>query len=116
MARKLRQPTQADHAAVAEAQKFPGLAGMDLAKVVTRTEMGGWTTGDWDLVSGYATTDPAAAAFHVVAYDFGVKHNILRLLAERGWLQAGGNVLASNVLGLSAVWIGHRLAVLWQGA
>jgi CrcB protein len=38
------------------------------------------------------------------------------LLAERGWLQAGGNVVASNVLGLSAVWIGHRLAILWQGA
>ena len=70
--------------AVAAAQKFGGLAGMDLAKVVTRADVGTWTEGCWDIVNGYSETDPAAAEFHVVAYDFGVKHNILRLLADRG--------------------------------
>ena len=68
--------------ALAKAQQFPGLAGMDLAKVVTRTDTGGWTQGSWDIVKGYA--EPNAQDFHVVAYDFGVKHNILRLLTDRG--------------------------------
>ncbi len=68
--------------ALAKAQEFPGLAGMDLAKVVTRQDTGGWTQGSWDIVQGYA--EPNAQDFHVVAYDFGVKHNILRLLADRG--------------------------------
>lgn len=68
--------------ALAQALEFPGLTGMDLAKVVTRTDTGGWTQGSWDIVKGYA--EPDAQDFHVVAYDFGVKHNILRLLADRG--------------------------------
>jgi len=72
--------TDADKA-VAEARAFPGLAGMDLAKVVTVDEPYEWKDGGWAL-SGY---QPAAdAKFHVVAYDFGVKHNILRMLAARG--------------------------------
>ena len=70
--------------AVAQAQAFPGLAGMDLAKVVTG-EQRPWTETDWDLVDGYGVQqEPAAQDFHVVAYDFGVKRNILRLLASRG--------------------------------
>lgn len=68
--------------AVAMAKSFPGLAGMDLAKEVTRRETTTWNQGVWDLDEGYPVTD--ATDFHVVAYDFGVKHNILRLLAERG--------------------------------
>jgi carbamoyl-phosphate synthase small subunit len=69
-------------AAVAQARAFPGLAGMDLAKVVTAAESYGWSEGEWKLGAGYsAAKNPR---FHVVAYDFGVKRNILRMLAERG--------------------------------
>jgi len=68
--------------ALANARDFPGLAGMDLAQVVTRSDTGGWTQGSWDIEHGYA--EHAPSEFHVVAYDFGVKHNILRLLTDRG--------------------------------
>lgn len=68
-------------AAIAQAKAFPGLAGMDLAKVVTVKEAYDWTQGEWTL-TGYVPAKEAR--FHVVAYDFGVKHNILRMLAERG--------------------------------
>jgi carbamoyl-phosphate synthase small subunit len=69
-------------AAVAKARAFPGLAGMDLAKVVTVAKPYAWTEGEWRLGKGYVPqADPK---FHVVAYDFGVKRNILRMLAERG--------------------------------
>jgi carbamoyl-phosphate synthase small subunit len=68
--------------ALAAAQAFPGLAGMDLAKVVSAREAYDWKQGDWNLSQGYAPAPEAR--FHVVAYDFGVKHNILRLLAARG--------------------------------
>ena len=68
--------------AIAEAKSFPGLKGMDLAKEVTVKESYKWTESDWVLGQGYGQlTD---AKFKVVAYDFGVKRNILRLLAERG--------------------------------
>lgn len=69
------------------ARSFPGLAGMDLAKVVSVTEPYEWTQREWALdkgdgAPGYRTlTEPR---FHVVAYDYGVKFNILRMLAERG--------------------------------
>ena len=69
-------------AAVAQARAFPGLAGMDLAKVVSATERYDWKQGEWALEGGY--TDRADGRFHVVAYDYGVKYNILRMLAERG--------------------------------
>jgi carbamoyl-phosphate synthase small subunit len=69
-------------AAVAQARAFPGLAGMDLAQVVTVDKSYAWTEGEWKLGSGYAT--PEKQHFHVVAYDFGVKRNILRMLASRG--------------------------------
>jgi len=69
--------------AIAAARAFPGLKGADLAKVVTVKEAYRWTEGSWDLAKGYVTPD-AAPTFKVVAYDFGVKTNILRLLADRG--------------------------------
>jgi carbamoyl-phosphate synthase small subunit len=69
-------------AAVAAAKAAPSMAGLDLAKVVSRSEREVWTQSEWKLGSGYGAQ--TAPKFHVVAYDFGVKHNILRMLAERG--------------------------------
>jgi len=69
-------------AALKAAKAFAGLAGMDLAKVVTCDKPYDWTQREWKLGTGYA--DQSSAKFHVVAYDFGVKRNILRMLAERG--------------------------------
>jgi len=68
--------------ALAEARRFPGLAGMDLAKVVTTPKPYEWRDGKWELGKGYRHV--VDAPFHVVAYDYGIKRNILRLLAERG--------------------------------
>ena len=68
--------------ALAEARKFPGLAGMDLAKVVSTGKSYAWTDGAWKLGTGFKRIE--GGRFHVVAYDYGVKRNILRLLAERG--------------------------------
>ncbi len=67
--------------ALAEAQAFPGLQGMDLARVVSG-EKRQWTQTSWDLTNGYG--ELKEPGHHVVAYDFGVKRNILRLLADRG--------------------------------
>ena len=64
------------------ARAFPGLAGMDLAKVVSATEAYEWTQTEWALGEGYGTL--AEPKFHVVAYDYGVKYNILRMLSARG--------------------------------
>jgi len=69
-------------AALAEARKFAGLAGMDLAKVVSCEKHYDWIQREWALGQGYRKVEQTR--FHVVAYDFGVKHNILRKLAERG--------------------------------
>lgn len=69
-------------AALAKARAFPGLNGMDLAKVVSVTAPYPWSEGVYDL-DRQAFNQPARR-YKVVAYDFGVKHNILRLLAERG--------------------------------
>ena len=64
------------------ARSFPGLAGMDLAKVVSVTEPYEFTETEWKLGQGFGKqTDPQ---YHVVAFDYGVKRNILRMLAERG--------------------------------
>jgi carbamoyl-phosphate synthase small subunit len=68
--------------ALAEARRFPGLAGMDLAKVVTTGKPYEWRDGKWELGKGYRHV--SGSPFHVVAYDYGIKRNILRLLAERG--------------------------------
>ena len=69
-------------AAVAAAKAAPSMNGLDLAKVVTTPARYDWTQTEWQLGSGYGTQE--ASRFHVVAYDFGVKLNILRMLAERG--------------------------------
>ena len=66
------------------AKAFPGLKGMDLAKVVTTAERYNWTEGVWELESDSHVDRAECQGFHVVAYDFGVKRNILRMLAERG--------------------------------
>ncbi|CZZ92172.1 carbamoyl phosphate synthase small subunit [Bordetella ansorpii] len=68
--------------AVELARGFPGMTGQDLAKVVSLKESQPWTGGTWQLGEGF--TAPDQTRFHVVAYDFGVKHNILRLMADRG--------------------------------
>jgi len=68
--------------AVAKARSAPSMTGLDLAKVVSETEPYAWTQTEWTLEGGYA--EQKAPRFHVVAYDFGVKHNILRMLASRG--------------------------------
>jgi carbamoyl-phosphate synthase small subunit len=68
--------------ALAAARAFAGLAGMDLAKEVTTREPFEWREGRWELGKGHRRIDDAK--FHVVAYDYGIKRNILRLLAERG--------------------------------
>lgn len=69
-------------AALAAARGFAGLAGMDLAQVVSCDKPYEWMQREWKLGSGYG--DVVDTKFHVVAYDFGVKRNILRMLAERG--------------------------------
>ena len=68
--------------ALAAAKGFPGLKGMDLAKEVTCDAQHEWIEGSWQLGEGHIT--PAEHPFHVVAYDFGYKRNILRMLADRG--------------------------------
>jgi carbamoyl-phosphate synthase small subunit len=68
--------------AVAAAKSAPGMSGLDLAKVVSTTSGFVWTETEWSLGLGFGNqTEPT---FHVVAYDFGVKKNILRMLAQRG--------------------------------
>jgi carbamoyl-phosphate synthase small subunit len=68
--------------ALARAREFPGMAGMDLAREVTTRGAYEWSEGSLDLDSGVCPT--ASGKWHVVAYDFGVKRNILRMLADRG--------------------------------
>jgi len=68
--------------AIAAAKAAPSMAGLDLAQKVTVAQGYDWTQTEWKLGSGYGTQ--TAPKFHVVAYDFGVKKNILRMLAERG--------------------------------
>jgi len=69
-------------AALAKARAFPGMAGQDLARTVTTDQQADWRQSVWQLGAGYSQQEDGK--FHVVAYDFGVKHNILRLLTERG--------------------------------
>ena len=71
-------------AALALAKQFPGLKGMDLAKEVTTDKQYAWTQRVWELGEGYTDKEAKLQPYHVVAYDFGVKHNILRMLTERG--------------------------------
>jgi len=68
--------------AIAAARGVPSMSGLDLAKVVSVTQPYEWTQTEWQLGSGYGTQ--SAPRYHVVAFDYGVKKNILRMLAERG--------------------------------
>lgn len=71
-----------DAEALAASRAFPGLAGMDLAKVVSTATPYEWTEGKWSLGRGFRKVENPR--FQVIAFDYGVKRNILRLLAERG--------------------------------
>ncbi|MFP6810865.1 MAG: glutamine-hydrolyzing carbamoyl-phosphate synthase small subunit [Pseudohongiellaceae bacterium] len=73
---------ESEEKAVGLAKNFPGLKGMDLAKVVSAAKQYQWSEGIWDIVSGYRSAH--GSRFRVVAYDFGLKRNILRMLVERG--------------------------------
>lgn len=68
--------------ALALARAFPGLGGMDLAKVVSASESYDWSETEWVLGKGYG--EQVSPKYHVVAFDFGIKRNILRMLAQRG--------------------------------
>ena len=69
-------------AAIAAAKNAPSMAGLDLARVVSTQQPYAWEQTEWELGQGFGKLDKPR--FHVVAYDFGVKRNILRMLAERG--------------------------------
>lgn len=73
-----------EQAALDAAGKFPGLKGMDLAKVVSATQRYHWSEKSWDLEYGYGKADDKDLPYHVVAYDFGIKYNILRRLVDSG--------------------------------
>ena len=70
--------------ALEQAKSFPGLKGMDLAKEVSVSAAYEWSSSAWKLGVGHVEKNPTEQPFHVVAYDFGVKRNILRMLVERG--------------------------------
>ncbi len=70
--------------AVARAKAAPAMAGLDLARVVSAREPYEWTQSAWTLGQGYGQVRATKVSHHVVAYDFGVKFNILRLIAGRG--------------------------------
>lgn len=70
--------------ALSDANAFPGLKGMDLAQVVTTDKSYEWNSSTWELGVGHTDKDAAEQPYHVVAYDYGVKRNILRMLVERG--------------------------------
>ena len=91
--------------ALEAARKFPGLKGMDLAKVVTTEKTYTWTEGQLDLDANAFVSVPAR--FKVVAYDFGVKTNILRMLAERGCevTVVPAQTPAAEVLALKPDWV-----------
>ena len=90
-----------DKKAVEAAKKFPGLKGMDLAKQVTTTEAYSWQQKSWQL--GQAYKQQTEFKFKVVAYDFGVKQNILRMMVDRGCdlTVVPGQTPASEVLAMN---------------
>ncbi|GAA5186237.1 glutamine-hydrolyzing carbamoyl-phosphate synthase small subunit [Ferrimonas gelatinilytica] len=76
---------EAEQEALQAAHAFPGLKGMDLAKEVTITTPYSWRKGSWKLIGGLPSDTPASElGYKVVAYDYGVKQNILRMLVDRG--------------------------------
>jgi len=84
----LEKKVVAEQAAIAAAQAFPGLQGMDLAKEVTTHTPYEWAQGSWTLADGLPEAAPhpieEKLPYHVVAYDYGIKRNILRMLVDRG--------------------------------
>jgi carbamoyl-phosphate synthase small subunit len=70
--------------ALEQARAFPGLSGMDLAKVVTTRQRYTWNEGSWQLGQGFRARPNSGRTYNVVAYDYGVKRNILRMLVDRG--------------------------------
>jgi len=70
--------------ALHQARTFSGLKGLDLAQEVSVADAYAWNEGSWQLTEGYTSPNSDKQKFHVVAYDFGVKHNILRMLVDRG--------------------------------
>lgn len=90
-----------DEKALVAARGFAGLKGMDLAKEVTVSEPYTWNEGSWTLGEGFKTSD--GGKFKVVAYDFGVKRNILRMLVDRGCqlTVVPAQTLASDVLAMN---------------
>jgi len=70
--------------ALEQARGFAGLKGMDLAREVTVDESYSWTEGSWQFGEGHSERAPTELPWHVVAYDYGVKRNILRMLVDRG--------------------------------
>ncbi|OOC11012.1 glutamine-hydrolyzing carbamoyl-phosphate synthase small subunit [Thioalkalivibrio halophilus] len=73
-----------ESAALAAAREFPGIKGMDLAREVTTRKRYEWLEGTWQLGGEPRQLSPDAAEYHVVAYDFGMKQNILRMMVDRG--------------------------------
>ena len=73
-----------EHAALEAARAFPGLTGLDLAREVSTAKTYEWDQGSWRLEGGFASVPLQQRPLQVVAYDFGVKRNILRILSERG--------------------------------
>jgi len=73
-----------EEVALDAARAFPGLKGMDLAQEVTTASSYCWEETTWSLEAGHQIVDGAQQKFHVVAYDYGVKRNILRMLTDRG--------------------------------
>ena len=73
-----------DEQALAAAKEFSGLKGMDLAKEVTTATSYQWSEHSWELGVGHKSQEPSSIKFKVVAYDYGVKRNILRMLVDRG--------------------------------
>lgn len=69
---------------IAKARAVPSMSGLDLASGVSCTQPYHWTEGGWDLESGYPQVDPQTLKYKVVAYDFGIKFNILRCLVDAG--------------------------------
>jgi len=69
---------------VAKAKAIPSMAGLDLASGVSTDKPYHWTEGLWDLADGYPQVDPSTLKYKVVAYDFGIKYNILRCLVDAG--------------------------------
>ena len=91
-----------EESALEQARAFTGLKGMDLAKEVSVTESYSWLEGSWQFGQGHSQPAVTELNYHVVAYDFGVKRNILRMLVDRGCrlTVVPAQTLAAEVLAL----------------